>query len=309
LPRIPAAGLTKKQKIEQYITHVVLHEVGHTLGLRHNFKGSLKFDPMRSVYSSSVMEYIDDNDAIFASTPGTYDTDAIKLLYGLSMTKPTDKFCNDGNVASDPDCTTFDRTDDPYTKVNVPAYKGYLTDFLDGKSPISPNNTLNLVLGYLRQAETIATLNGVFDSVMNQTGYSMLVGKVDATKLKMVPGYGARVDFMAQRVMQRLFLDAPALRGRFTDDPPGETTFDATILTELTGQIKNTDKIRSVATRKMAANVLKKFQTVPAFNALREGSAALAGDIMAGTLTPDEQAQAEDLQKYIDKLLTPYFNN
>ena len=310
LPHLPAATLlTKKQKIEQYITHVVIHEVGHTLGLRHNFKGSLKFDPAKSVYSSSVMEYIDDFDAIFASTPQSYDIDAIKLLYGLSMTAPKDPFCNDGNVSFDPDCTTFDRTENPYTKVNLPAYKGYLADFLDGKSPVAPNNTLNIVLGYLRQATTVATLNSVFADVTNQTGYSVLVGKVDATKLKTIPGYGARADFIAQRVMQRLFLDDPSLRGRFTDDPPGESTFDASVLAELTGQIKNTDKIRSVASRKVAANILKKLQTVDAFNALREGSAALAGDIMGGTLSPDEQAQAEDLLKYIDtKLLSPYFN-
>ena len=34
------APLTKKQKVEQFVTHVLLHEIGHTLGLRHNFKGS-----------------------------------------------------------------------------------------------------------------------------------------------------------------------------------------------------------------------------------------------------------------------------
>ena len=310
IPDSPSATLlTKKQKIEQYITHVVLHEVGHTLGLRHNFKGSLKYDPAKSVYSSSVMEYIDDFDAIFASTPQTWDIAAIKLLYGLSMTAPTDKFCNDGNVAFDPDCTTFDRTDDPYTKVNLPSYTGYLKDFLDGKSPVYPNNTLNLVLGYLRQATTVAGLNGVWKDVANQTGYSLLVGKADATKLKTVPGYGERVDFLAQHVMRRLLLDDASLRGRFTDDPPSEATFDASIMAELSGQIKNSDKIRSVATRKLAATILKKMQTVAAFNALREGAAALAGDIMAGTLTGDELAQAEDLQQYIDKLLSPYFNN
>ena len=255
------------------------------------------------------MEYIDDFDAIFASTPQSYDIDAIKLLYGLSTSAPKDAFCNDGNTVLDPDCTTFDRTDNPYTKVNVPTYKGFLTDFLDGKSPGAPNNSLNVVLGYLRQATTVATLNGVFADVMNQTGYSLLVGKVDATKLKTIPGYGARVDFMAQRVMQRLFLDDASLRGRFSDDPPSEPTFDAAVLAELGGHLKNTDKIRSVATRKVAANVLKKMQTVDAFNVLREGAAALSGDIMGGTLSPDEQAQAEDLLKYIDtKLLSPYFN-
>jgi hypothetical protein len=255
------------------------------------------------------MEYIVDQDAIYANNPLTFDIDAIKLLYGLSMTGPSDQFCNDDNQAIDPDCTTFDRTDNPYSEVNLPAYKGYLFDFLDGKSPIYPNNTLNLVLGYLRMAQTAMTLNGVLADTMNQMGYSLLVGKADATKLKTVPGYGDRVDFMAQHVMQRLYLDDASLRGRFTVDPPDEATFDASILTELTGQIKNSDGIRSVATRKVAANVLKKMQTVAAYNALREGSASIDADIRAGTLTGDELAKAQDLLVYIDKLLSPYFNN
>ena len=61
------------------------------------------------IYTSSVMEYVDDFDAVNADKPQSYDIDAIKLLYGLSTTRPTDKFCNDSGVAVDPDCTTFDR--------------------------------------------------------------------------------------------------------------------------------------------------------------------------------------------------------
>jgi hypothetical protein len=36
-----SAGRTGIQMVEDYVAGVVLHEIGHTLGLRHNFKGSL----------------------------------------------------------------------------------------------------------------------------------------------------------------------------------------------------------------------------------------------------------------------------
>lgn len=310
LPPIPgSAKLTRKQKIEQYITHVVLHEVGHTLGLRHNFKGSLKVDAMTNTFTSSVMEYVDDFDAIFADKPGSYDIAAIKLLYGLSTATPTDKFCNDSGVAIDPDCTTFDRTDDPYTKVALDNYKTILLDYLDGKDPTSPNNTLNSMLNYFRAAPTSAKRIAVWNDVMNLTGGSLLVGKTDATKLATIPGYGARVDLMSRRVIQRLYLDSASLRGRFTNDPPTtDSAYNAAILAELTGHIKNTGKFRTVASRRVAADILKKFQTIEAFKALQEGSAALAGELAAGTLTGDELTRAEDLDKYILKLLNPYFN-
>ncbi|MFO0579072.1 MAG: zinc-dependent metalloprotease [Polyangia bacterium] len=307
---IPAdTKLTRKAKIEQYITHVVLHEVGHTLGLRHNFKGSLKVDPAKNIVTSSVMEYIDDFDAVNADKPQSFDIDAIKLLYGLAATKPTDKFCNDSGVALEPDCRTFDQTDDPYSKVYLPSYTDLLKDFLDNKTTTSPSNTLNGVLDYVRTATTVANLNKFWNGVMDTAGYSLKAGKADAMKIK-DPTFAARTDFMARRVIQRLFLDDASLRGRFTNDPPSEATFNASVLAEVKAMIKNTDGIRTVASRKVAANFLKKKQSVEAFNILREGYAQLTGDLAAGKFKdPSEEAQAVDLVAYMDKLMAPYFNN
>lgn len=308
LPPIPAGTkLTRKAKIEQYLTHVVLHEVGHTLGLRHNFKGSLKVDAMKNIYTSSVMEYVDDYDAVYADKPQSFDIDAIKFLYGLSMTRPTDKFCNDSGVSIDPDCNTFDTTDDPYSKVWLPSYVAYLKDFLDNKSPISPNGTLNGTLDYLRTAPDTAKTMTVWNAVMDQTGYSLKVGKADAMKIK-DPTFAARTDLIARRVISRLYMDDASLRGRFTDNPTNATLL-AAVMTEVKGHIKNSDGIRTIATRRAAANFLKKQQTVEAYNALREGYAALTGDLMGGKITdPNEEAQATDLLVYIEKLLAPYFN-
>jgi len=308
---IPVPGdvkLTKKQKVEQYLTHVVLHEVGHTLGLRHNFKGSLKYDPMKSIYTSSVMEYVDDFDAVTSNVPGTYDIAAVKYLYGLGTALPTDKFCNDNGTRTDPDCATFDRTNDPYTTTYLDAYSSLLKDFLDGKTTTSPNNTLNSVLGYVRNGQTAAARLKAWNDSVDTTGYSMRVGKVDATKLKTVAGYGARVDFLMRRVIQRLFLDDATQRGRFTADPTDSAIVSAAFA-EAKGIIKNTDGIRSADTRRMVATWLKKLQTVDAYNALAEGAAALDGEIRAGTITdPTELVKAQDTLKYLDKLMSPYFN-
>ena len=39
-------GYTKdNDPLMQYITNLTLHEVGHTLGLRHNFRGSYLYSP------------------------------------------------------------------------------------------------------------------------------------------------------------------------------------------------------------------------------------------------------------------------
>ena len=56
-------ALTSAQKMEKYISHVAAHEIGHTLSLRHNFKGSLV--PV----SSSVMDYLWTEDRIVRDLP------------------------------------------------------------------------------------------------------------------------------------------------------------------------------------------------------------------------------------------------
>ncbi|MFN2548848.1 MAG: zinc-dependent metalloprotease, partial [Myxococcales bacterium] len=81
--------LSPKQKVEAFLTHVLLHEIGHTLGLRHNFMGSA-LPP-----SSSVMDYLDNDTSVLVTRPGSYDVDAIKLLYGMTQSLPPEPFCTD----------------------------------------------------------------------------------------------------------------------------------------------------------------------------------------------------------------------
>ena len=81
----------------QYITNLTLHEVGHVLGLRHNFRGSYLYSPKEihdknitgNTLMSSVMDYDPINIApegteqgiYFSTVPGVYDKWAIKFGY------------------------------------------------------------------------------------------------------------------------------------------------------------------------------------------------------------------------------------
>src|SRR5690606_34977672 len=53
------AKLDPETFARQLLKGVLFHEVGHALGLAHNFKGSLAFDPddAGKVFTNSIMDY------------------------------------------------------------------------------------------------------------------------------------------------------------------------------------------------------------------------------------------------------------
>ncbi|MES2963060.1 MAG: zinc-dependent metalloprotease [Bdellovibrionota bacterium] len=111
---------------------VLFHEVGHALGLAHNFKGSLSWNPddAASVVTTSVMDYnqYQLEGALFTSELGAegplaeYDRQVISVLYNegkdVTATDPVLPACDDDRADDydggvDPLCMRYDAGHDP----------------------------------------------------------------------------------------------------------------------------------------------------------------------------------------------------
>jgi hypothetical protein len=139
------------QFVHDYLVSLVIHEVGHTLGLRHNFAGSAgtpywklsqSFWTREHGLSQSIMDYTVTNVApvgkpqgeYFQTHVGDYDKWAIEYAYSpLGDASPQDELPALREIASrapayrygtdedaygwtrspDPDCTYWDLSDDP----------------------------------------------------------------------------------------------------------------------------------------------------------------------------------------------------
>ncbi|BED90704.1 hypothetical protein PspMM1_31720 [Pseudoalteromonas sp. MM1] len=95
------ASIDDNEMIRQGLTQLILHEVGHTLGLNHNMKSSILWDEKevhdkaktQGIVTGSVMDYAPANIApigvqqgdIFQTKPGPYDDWAINYGYSTAL--------------------------------------------------------------------------------------------------------------------------------------------------------------------------------------------------------------------------------
>ena len=98
-------SLPPEELAREILAQFLVHEIGHNLGLRHNFKGSMDQEHHpEDAPSTTVMDYV-----VGLGRPGTYDVDAMREGYGAAPADPPAYlYCSDEGVALDPGCAQWD---------------------------------------------------------------------------------------------------------------------------------------------------------------------------------------------------------
>lgn len=117
------SGVSFEKYMTGYFTEMLEHEIGHNVGLRHNFKGNLgSYESTKSgSVSRSIMEYLG-RPYRHLNAIGLYDKMAINYGYKGVAPKHLDWFCTDEDQATEKtmalksaECTKSDATSDPYS--------------------------------------------------------------------------------------------------------------------------------------------------------------------------------------------------
>lgn len=281
-----------------WVQAFVAHEVGHTVGLAHNFKGSLV-----APGGTSVMDYQGLRDSVAQPTPGTYDIAAIRYLYHLSDELPTDPFCSDLDIAFDPTCRQYDEEAEPLSQFWGPLHALQVDALLDLGGGVEQLTILNEVLAFARDADPgfVAPETRVAAVQLALGRAAVPLSEADAA----VPETVAQANRVAEAVLRRAVLDAPELRGDsvFEISDPGALA----VLIEQAGLVlRNGDGVRSFAVRRTAVDVLAALQSDAALVELRSSNEAIAAAADAPLSDTDRQLTV-DLIARIGAALDPYF--
>lgn len=172
---------------------------------------------------------------------------------------------------------------------------------LAGTGSPQDDYSFNLLLGFVRAGRDSQTKLDAWNLAMQG-----LRAPISPEALASSPVYGFMADLSTRRVLQRLWLDAPAARGTFTQDPRPDALLTPAVLEQLRAVLLNVDGVRSPETRRVAVDVLRKLQSYEALAILQEAHAALV--VSLPSLSGNARLAAGDLARRIDRAMSPYFS-
>lgn len=215
-------SLRAKESPEEFartlLKGVLFHEMGHALGLAHNFKGSLSFDPDRSetLFSTSIMDYNQYNEEgeAFSSLDSAngplleYDRQIISVLYNegkdIKDSDPKLPACADAEADSqeggvDPLCVRYDIGTDP-TKQALRALE--LIQNREARNGRMSSLALAIprALGDLPSADTIDTV------AKAKAGLVKLLNAVRGTTSLYIGGSANSLAYLGSQAMKSLFV-------------------------------------------------------------------------------------------------------
>lgn len=115
IPFISDVSLDFNTYMQGYYLETIAHEVGHVLGLRHNFRGTTN---LTNNNSASVMDYAPRSERVHYQGPGSYDIAAIKWGYFGEVPATPQSYCSDEDVWNIYDCSKGDWGDTIDSSIN-----------------------------------------------------------------------------------------------------------------------------------------------------------------------------------------------